>query len=94
MVKGVSRRVVVVKSPDPKVFEEAIFIIREDFLNQPGVTDRQVVREARQAADRYIQTNLGRGRRRLFTRLPAPFVAAAGAAATGVAWLAMRLVGV
>jgi hypothetical protein len=94
MVKGVSRRVIVVKSPDPKVFEEAIFIIREDFLNQPGVSDRQVIKEAQRAADSYIRSNVGRGRTSLFARLPAPFVAAAGAAATGVAWLAMRLVGV
>ena len=30
MVKGVSRRVVVVKSPDPKWFEQAIFLLREE----------------------------------------------------------------
>ena len=30
LVKGVSRRVVVVKSPDPKLFEQAIFIVREE----------------------------------------------------------------
>ena len=30
VVKGVAKRVIVVKSPDPKVFEEAIFIVRED----------------------------------------------------------------
>ena len=38
MVKGVSRRVVVVKSPDPKIFEQAIFIIREDFFERSGVS--------------------------------------------------------
>ena len=32
VVKGTSKRIVVVKSPDPKVFEEAIFIVKEDFL--------------------------------------------------------------
>ena len=30
MVKGVTRQVIVVKSPDPKLFEQAIFIMRED----------------------------------------------------------------
>ena len=34
MIKGVSRRVVVVKSPDPRIFEQAIFIVREDFLER------------------------------------------------------------
>ena len=33
VVKGVAKRVIVVKSPDPKVFEEAIFIVREDYMN-------------------------------------------------------------
>ena len=32
VVKGVAKRVIVVKSPDPKVFEEAIFIVREDYM--------------------------------------------------------------
>ena len=33
MVKGVARRVVVVKSPDPKQFEQAIFLLREEALS-------------------------------------------------------------
>ena len=37
VVKGISKRVIVVKSPDPKIFEQAIFIIREDFAGQSGV---------------------------------------------------------
>ena len=36
VVKGTSKRIVVVKSPDPKVFEEAIFIVKEDFLGRGG----------------------------------------------------------
>ena len=30
MVKGISRLVIVVRSPDPKLFEQAIIILRED----------------------------------------------------------------
>ena len=30
MVKGISRQVIVVHSPDPKLFEQAIFILKED----------------------------------------------------------------
>ena len=30
MVKGISRQVILVHSPDPKLFEQAIFILRDD----------------------------------------------------------------
>ena len=32
MVKGISRQVIVVRSPDQKLFEQAIFILREEAL--------------------------------------------------------------
>ena len=44
MVKGISRRVVVVESPDQRFFEQAIFLIREDALGKEGVTDEQILR--------------------------------------------------
>lgn len=94
MVKGTSKRVVVIKSPDPKVFEEAIFIVREDYLSEGGVSAKDIVKEAQRVARMYSRSTEGRPRRRLLDRLPAPAFAAAGAAATGIAWLAMRLVGV
>lgn len=53
MVKGVAKRVIVVKSPDPKVFEEAIFIVREDYMKTAGVTRSQLLSEARRAAGSY-----------------------------------------
>ncbi len=53
VVKGVAKRVIVVKSPDPKVFEEAIFIVREDYMKTAGVTRAQLLNEARQAAGAY-----------------------------------------
>ena len=46
MVKGISRRVIVVDSPDPKLFEQAIFIIRNDALTKEGVSPQQVLGEA------------------------------------------------
>ena len=47
------KRVIVVKSPDPKVFEEAIFIVREDYMKTAGVTRSQLLSEARRAAGSY-----------------------------------------
>jgi len=90
VVKGVSKRVVVVKSPDPRIFEQAIFIIREDFAGQNGMSDKDVFREARRAANSYI------GGRRCSPRnalsgMKAPLYAAAGAAATGLAWIAVQV---
>ena len=43
MVKGVSRRVIVVKSPDPRLFEEAIFIVKKD---APPVSEHSLRQEA------------------------------------------------
>ena len=43
MVKGISRRVIVVESPDPRVFDQAIFILRNDILSEDGVSSRQLV---------------------------------------------------
>lgn len=56
MVKGVSRRVIVVRSPDQQFFEQAIFLLREDVLHANAVTEEQVVRQARQAAARYVRS--------------------------------------
>jgi len=93
VIKGCSRRVIVVKSPDSRLFEEAIFILRDDVFKNRQKSDRQILTEARAAADKYLQSAAVKTRFR-FRRFPAPFFAAAGAAATGIAWLALKLVGV
>ena len=54
MVKGTARRVVVVKSPDKKMFEEAIFIVREEYMRSPGITQAELMKEARNAARGYV----------------------------------------
>ena len=46
MVKGISRQVILVKSPDAKLFEQAIFILTEEAVVQ-GVTDEQLLKEAK-----------------------------------------------
>ena len=45
MVKGVSRQVIVVKPQDGKLYEQAIFILKEDAAQ---VTDEMLLREAMQ----------------------------------------------
>ena len=34
MVKGISRQVILVHSPDPKLFEEAIFILKDEAVEK------------------------------------------------------------
>ena len=45
MVKGISRQVILVQNPDPQLFEQAIFILKEEAVLQ-GVTDEQLLKEA------------------------------------------------
>ena len=47
MVKGVSRQVIVVHSPDPKLFDQAIFILKDDAVGQ-GITEEALLKEAQQ----------------------------------------------
>lgn len=84
MVKGITRQVILVKSPDPKLFEEAIFIVKEEALAREGVNAEQVLKEARQAADGYLKQ--GRAWNRRLERLPGLAWGAAGALAASLGW--------
>ena len=61
MVQGVSRQVIVVRSPDPRFFDQAIFIVKEAAFRK-GVTAEEVLQEARQAADGYLKRSTPWGR--------------------------------
>lgn len=91
LIKGANRQVVVVKSPDPQVFEEAIFVLREDWLKKRSA--EQVVEEARRAASEYLVRNGGR-RKRSGERVRALLYAAVGALAAGAAWITLHFAGV
>lgn len=102
MVKGTSHRVIVVKSPDKRYFEEAIFVVRDEILRERGADSAAILREAQAIANAYMgkrgralprSPKRERPKRRAISRLPAPLIAAAGAAATGVAWLTAHLCG-
>ena len=49
MVKGISRQVIVVHSPDKKLVEQAIFILNENAVGSEGVTDEMLLKEAQEA---------------------------------------------
>lgn len=85
LVKGVARRVIVVKSPDPKLFEQAIFLVREDAL-RGGSSPDQVLREAQQVADGYLQRTSAKSKLGFFSS-PLLF-GGVGAALASLAWMA------
>ena len=85
MVKGISRRVIVVDSSDPQIFEQAIFILRTD---GGGVSSQQLVDQAVRIAKNYARCQ-GLPRRRV--RVPGWLWAAIGAAAIGLTWLLCTL---
>lgn len=85
MIKGITKRVIVVKTPDPKIFEEAIFIVRDE-VSQTGHSAEAFLREAQRIANGYIGNNNKNPR-----RFPAIAYASAGAALTGLAWLLTAL---
>ena len=85
MVKGVSRQVIVVHAPEPKMFEQAIFILKDSAVGQEGVTDEALLKEARQL----LSARSGKKYRWLYA---GPVWAAGGALVTGLAWLIAWLV--
>ena len=84
MVKGISRQVIVVQSPEPKLFEQAIFILKENMGE--GITDDALLKEARQV----IQSS-GTGRKKRFFYLYGAFWASVGAVAVGMIWVTTLL---
>ena len=89
MVKGITRQVILVKSPVPKLFEEAIFIVKEEARAREGVNADQVIRQARQAADGYLKGNRAWNRKlNRLAGLPGPVWGAAGAALASGLWCA------
>ena len=74
MVKGISRQVILVHGPDTEMFEQAIFILKE---NTGEITDEMLLKEAKR-----IINNSGKSR-----RSSGPIWAFAGASFTGLIWI-------
>ena len=74
MVKGISRQVILVRSPETDIFEQAIFILKD---NADPVTDEMLLREAKRMINSPKRTKY----------LSGPLWACGGAVLTGIAWL-------
>ncbi|MBP3633539.1 MAG: hypothetical protein J6J43_03075 [Oscillospiraceae bacterium] len=46
MVKGTTRQVIIVKGTKATLFDQAIFLVRDDIVAKGGVTDKALVSEA------------------------------------------------
>ena len=89
MVKGISRQVIVVRQPDARLFEQAIFLLRD---RVPGVTEEELLRQANEAADDYLRRHAGDEKTPRRFRWSAAAFTLLGAASTGLAWLLSVLI--
>lgn len=85
MVKGISRQVIVVHAPDPKMFEQAIFILKDSAVEGNGVTDEALLQEAK----KLLRSETGgRGKK----SMSGPLWAFGGATITAMIWLLSCLI--
>lgn len=84
MVKGISKRAVVVRPQGEQLFEQAIFIVAEGAM---GVMSQQdMLREATRIAGGYAPKKTTK------RALMPPLIFAAGMAATGIVWMITALI--
>lgn len=87
MVKGVTRRVVVVRPPEGEAsFEQAVFFLRDEAPQQ-----KDALREACAVAETYLRTAPRRAMGRWFTRGQLALSFCMGGGAVGAVWLVVSL---
>lgn len=86
MVKGVNRQIILVASPEPELFDQAIFILRE---GAAGPGSRELLREAQRIASECLRS--GEEDRRRIVLGPLPWLLLGGGA-VGLLWLISLLI--
>ena len=81
MVKGISRQVIVVQSPDPALFDQAIFILKDGAVGQEGITEEHLLKEAKRIIGKKT------GGKHWLNYMYGPVWACGGALLTGLLWL-------
>ncbi|MDR0904819.1 MAG: translation initiation factor 2 [Oscillospiraceae bacterium] len=81
MVKGTARRVIIVKPPNKKLFEEAVFFLRQD--SEIGVSGDEIIAEAQAVANSFMRESVKTPR---FRHLRTVLLLALGAAAASAVW--------
>ena len=78
MVKGISKQVIVVNSPDKNLFDQAIFILKDEAVGQ-GITEELLLKEA--------QKTISGAPKKHRLRYYGPVWACVGSLLTGIVWL-------
>ena len=78
MVKGISRQVILVPGPGEELFDQAIFILKDNAVSE-GISDDALLREARQVMR-------GGGHRKRNSFLYGIFWSLCGSLLTGAVW--------
>ncbi|MGE4548268.1 MAG: hypothetical protein AB7C89_01820 [Intestinibacillus sp.] len=86
MVKGISRRVVVVHPENDRLFEQAIFIVRDGEQHR---TD--ILKEACAVAERYLKNTVRYTPRRRYTLTQLICAGVTGAGLSWACWIAVAL---
>lgn len=82
VVKGLSRRVIVIKSPDARYFDEAIFVLKDELFG--GKDSAAIIKEARRVANSYVKASPKAPKKSGSRFPPGMFVYAGTAAAAAV----------
>ncbi len=86
MVKGISKQVIVVHSPDRTLFDQAIFILSDEALKNQGVSNDMLLREAKKLMEK---PQNGKNPYLILHRIA---LILAGAASMGLIWLASHII--
>ena len=86
MVKGISRQVIVVRSPDQKLFEQAIFILKDEAVGAEGITNDALLKSAKKIL--HSNEKCKNHKKRLY----GPIWAIVGALLTGIVGWIMQLI--
>ena len=86
VVRGNMRRVIVVEPPDP-MFSEAMFILRDDYFQTPGLSRQELLQQAKNAARDCVGTAAPREPRRPIFPTAMSIFALGAAAAILALWV-------
>lgn len=90
-VRGLNRRIIVVPSPDRRIFQEAVFVLRDDYTETEGISRRELLLQARACAEEYVSRCIPVRR---YALTPAALLLIHLPAAVAAAVLCLRLLGV
>ena len=93
MINGVTKRVIMVNTPNPDYFDQVLFILNESAMNDRGVSSKQALDEAEEIARSYFRAIACARPKSRLRRLLFPLACAVGgAAATAVTAIIIQFI--